>query len=114
MGPSAPFNKNDVGLVVIVVLLVLFIVGCAWVSEARADCILTEQYQECNLPAAQRPFLTTIPLDCQIRSETDTFFVLRCRVNIGVAPKWVKGPRPVVKLPPLPRKRARWSRLWSW
>jgi hypothetical protein len=84
----------------IVIALVVLAVPFAWAGAARGD-----DWIDYNLPATQRPFLVNIPLDCQIPSVGPDSFVLRCRINIGIAPKWIKGEKPVVHLPQIPKKK---------
>lgn len=65
-------------------------------------------FVDTTMPVVQRQFLPTpLPLDCQIVLPTADGFTLRCRVNIGVGGKWVPGPKPVAKLPPLPRVKTK-------
>lgn len=89
------------------VALVLIAFFTAPVASAQACGTMPEGFLVCELPAAQRVFIEPLPLDCMIRNESAQSFTLRCRTDIGKEDKWIAGPKPVVHLPKLPKKRKR-------
>lgn len=69
-------------------------------------CEIQPGFIECVLPAAQLQFMDPLPLDCQISEQGEYSFKLRCRTDIGTTDtRWIKGPTPVVHLPPLPQPK---------
>lgn len=94
-------------LAVLVVWALAYVALTGHARAAESACeTLPEGFIICELPAAQRPFMDPLPLDCAIPREDEYSFTLRCRINMGQEPKWVPGPKPVVNLPkPKPAKK---------
>lgn len=91
----------------IVLTLVLFFSAP---SAAQACDTLPEGFISCEFPIAQRPFIiTSVPLDCALRENAQSL-TLRCRIDIGKEDKWIPGPKPVVHLPKLPKKKKKAKR----
>lgn len=88
----------------VLVVAVLIPSKLAYAQTPSKGCeVLPEGFIVCELPAAQRPFIGPLTLDCAIPREDEYSFTLRCRTDIGKEPKWVPGPKPVARLPALPK-----------